>query len=1128
MKKAFLFLFAICLLVKAMAADPPVNYLVEAESFQFTGGWQAERSSLCMGSTMLRVMGGPVAAADALTVINIKKAGEYTVWVRAADYKDRQGTRLFRLLVDEQPMAEAGKHGNEGFAWEKVGRATLSARQVLLRLKDTKKNFGRCDAVLLTTDAALDPNTLKPVELARWRIAPVKMPVSGGEKAAISAPLVLTENAETVAGIGNEQLRLRFVKGGVNNKGLGAKAEYRLNGKWTSMNALLEDHKIYLLSADTPAINFGSFFPSWNGSKATRFFTLNGQRYTMQQPEDLLNPFAAGELSEAIPYAVEKTDNNTLAVSYITEDGTQLTGEWAVQGRHLTVQLTFEAARTAFYSLGIAAFQGVDTSAVSNILLPPMFQYRRFSPEPVLLVSSMMQQAVAIAESSVAAGKVSSFVSGDTSTFPLEWGYSQTSPMGFAIKNDKNQVQPVAFSPVLGLANSKFKTGATISRKFVLGILPTGWNEALEYISDSVYQVRDYRKQQGSLTDALFNMIDLVRNGSAAGWDPLLKGFYDIEANPATAATVVHPAPLSMVATAVVLQDEDFYLKRALPTIEYTLSRSGYRWAKAVVPSSYNNNKKTLQLDPIHSQFTTAYYEGLNSLLGNANPWLKAIALPENQVRKADGYSVLIPGWVQQLAAYRLTKETHWLEAAKAAADQYILEKAYNNSPAPFGKVPFYNTSFYAYWWDLLDLYELTKEERYLKAAEYSAFHTIAGIRTYPFVRDTLQTIHAGGKFTGNTTMWWKGDKKYRLGFPRIAGDAPEKQVPQALVSPVGLGFEQPYTYFDAGKEVRPVYMSSWAPHLLRLYQYTRRPLFQTYARNAVIGRFTNYPGYYAPGFTDITMQPDFPYKGPDVSSVYYHHIPAHMAFTWDFLVTEAIQRFAGQLQFPYGKQDGFVWFTNRLYGAGAGTVFEDTKARLWMKRGLVQLNSPEVNYITARSADRFWVILCSESDKPLPLELSIGKAAGIIAQGNASLHTAGKTTAASLPLKQNKVSLTLDNKGAVAISFPLQQQTNFTTPLPLREGMVVIDMGEPWGQLRFFRIRSPFGWDSIFGFAETGPLDGAQATATCNGQTLTLNSYPYEWSFVRIAPMQKASVTVTLTTADGKKQVKTIQLPGQ
>ncbi len=92
--------------------------------------------------------------------------------------------------------------------------------------------------------------------------------------------------------------------------------------------------------------------------------------------------------------------------------------------------------------------------------------------------------------------------------------------MGFAVKNEMNQVQPVAFSPVLGLDGSKLNAGATIQREFIIGATTGNWNDALEYISDSIYTVKDYRIQHtASLTEAAFNMVDLIKNDAAAGWD---------------------------------------------------------------------------------------------------------------------------------------------------------------------------------------------------------------------------------------------------------------------------------------------------------------------------------------------------------------------------------------------------------------------------------------------------------------------------------------------------------------------------------------------------------------------------------------------------------------------------------
>ena len=189
----------------------------------------------------------------------------------------------------------------------------------------------------------------------------------------------------------------------------------------------------------------------------------------------------------------------------------------------------------------------------------------------------------------------------------------------------------------------------------MVGILPDGWNEAVEYISEQVYKVKDYRKQKDvSLTEAMFNILDLMRNEEYGGWDAGLKGFYDIEGDPETAPTVVHAAPLAIVAASVFSEDEEFYLSRSLPTIEYTLSRSGYRWATDLVPGGYNKTLETLRLNPFHSQFNTSYYEGLHRLLGGLNPWLTSIALPGDTLRKTKGYSTQVLSWVQAISAITL------------------------------------------------------------------------------------------------------------------------------------------------------------------------------------------------------------------------------------------------------------------------------------------------------------------------------------------------------------------------------------------------------------------------------------------------------------------------------------------
>lgn len=1115
-------IFCCCTL---QAQNKATTYLVEGEDFQFKGGWMAERNAdkSISGSNILRVLSGKTPAVDALTVLDIKQAGTYSVWTRTPDYpKDRPGTRLFRVYVNEQPMDnESGKHGREGYYWEKTGTVTLEKGETVIRLKDTRNNFARCDALLLAADAAFNPNDADIAALKAVRISPVQITAAAAPGPAIPAVANIQSATPAAAEISNDILKLQFreVKNEKGETRLVSQTFYKQQGTWNNINAVNEENRVFVLAAEQPQIGFGNFFPSWNNSLGYSRFTVKGKEYEALEGDNGKDPFMAGKLQECIPVAVKKISDTILDVTYQAADGQQIQAKWLLspQASHVKLTLQLTAKKTAYYSMVVTALQSIANGSVNSIQLPPMFQYQRIPAKPVMLPSAMMPQPLAMVEAKGTAGTFTTFVTAAPETFPVDWAMASTSRIGFSIKNAANEVQPVALSPVLGLSDSKLSAGQTLRRAFTIGVVADGWNTALEYISDHIYAVKDYRTQQNtSLTETAFNIIDLIKNDTASGWDAAMKGFYDIEADPKTSATVVQAAPLAVIETAILSRDEALYISRALPTIEYTLSRSGFRWAKAVTPTSYNTNPESLRLSPYNSQFTTAYYAGLYKLLQKANPWLMDIALPGNQVRNANGYSVEIPSWTQQLAAYRLTGNNKWLTAAKTGATKFLATDVYGSKTVPLTKQPFYNTSFYSYWWELPDLFEITRDSTWLKAAEASAFHTLAGVRVYPSVRDTLQTIHTGNVFEGNTTLWWKGNSKYRLGFPRVPGDAPEKKVPESIVSPVGLGFEQPFTFFESGKLVRHVFMSSWAPHLLRLYQYDNKKIFETYARNAVIGRFTNYPGYYATGFTDITMQQDFPYKGPDVSSIYYHHIPPHLAFTIDFLVTEAIQRSKGKIHFPYEKQDGFVWFNNRVFGGEPGTVFSDNNVRLWMKRGLAHVNRPEVNYVTAISDNCFWILLMNEAADAIQTTVQLGNEVLVAQHAAATVHTVAASATSVIKTNNKQLQVSVPAKELVAISLPLEHKSVLPTVTPVRNGMKVADLGAPWGKCYVFRIRSPFGWDSVYGYMESGPVRGASVAVTINDHTIDVMTYPYEWSFYKLDPGKSIACKLQWQGADG------------
>ncbi|MCM1066238.1 MAG: hypothetical protein NC418_01530 [Muribaculaceae bacterium] len=954
-------------------------------------------------------------------------------------------------------------------------------------------------------------------------ISALAISVAASAQPMVTAPLPIDSRAEELASIANNNIRLSYVRAGEGGRAIAATMEAKVDGRWQHFLSPMEDNKIFVITgpARPKRPSYKHFYPAWTGAD-----TLT------------TNPWLSGSVCEAVPVKAWKEDASTIAVDYVTAGDHTVHGKWrlAPDGRSVELNLEFTPAANGTYSLGLLGLHGALPTAVSNVLLPPMYQYARVPASPQMMLTAMMPQPVAMVETSAGGTPLTAYVSADNTIMPpCDWGGVDYSPMGFSLTAHTGLIEPVAFSPVLGMADSKMKAGNKVVRKFVVGLSAAPWNETLEHVAGKVYGVSDYRKQADrSLTETMFAIVDLMNDGEHGGWDAAMKGYYDIEGKPTKAPTVVHPAPLAIVSAAVAAADEDMYISRALPTIEYTLSRKGYRWSTRTTDEGYNKDPETLRLSPFGSQFTTTYYEGLNRLLGGRNAWLRDIALPGDSLRKPRGYSAPILSWVQALGAYRLTGEAKWLRKARSIAERDANMHIYRNSTKPMRYQAFYNSTMYAPWWDFLDLYETTGDEKFLAAARTGAAQTIAGIRVWPAVRDTVQTIHHGGSYSGNTTMWWKGSEQFRLGFPRTEGDAPEHSVEEWRVSPVGLGFEQPSTYFlrNKGKLVRPVFMSSWAPALLRLGSHTGNELYETFARNAVIGRFTNYPGYYATGYTDLTMSPDFPYKGPDVSSIYYHHIPAHLAFTADYLISEAVQRSGGNVSFPYGRQEGFVWFSNRVYGGAPGKIFDDASAMLWLRKGLVESSNPEVNYLTAVSGKQLWVLLCNESRSEATTRLSLGTAAGFADIKGAVAVNASKKRSRISASADGVLDIKIPAKGFVAVALPLTESAKHDpelrkvlsgtdTPV-LTDGYRVVDSGTAAGKIYVFRIRSPFGWDSVYGFCETPPTGtDIKVEVDCNGSSTAVEAYPYEWSFLKYNSSEKIDMKVRVSAAGNEKTIE-------
>lgn len=155
-----MFKYCLILLVSCVAAVSAAaqDIFVEAESFANKGGWSVDQQFMDqMGSPYLIAHGMGCPVADADTEVAVEQTGKYDVYVRTynwtAPWTDKPGPGKFTLTVGNTKFKTVlGTTGNS-WQWQKAGTVSLKQGKTSIRLHDLTGFDGRCDAVLLTTDA---------------------------------------------------------------------------------------------------------------------------------------------------------------------------------------------------------------------------------------------------------------------------------------------------------------------------------------------------------------------------------------------------------------------------------------------------------------------------------------------------------------------------------------------------------------------------------------------------------------------------------------------------------------------------------------------------------------------------------------------------------------------------------------------------------------------------------------------------------------------------------------------------------------------------------------------------------------------------------------------------------------
>jgi hypothetical protein len=998
-------------LSRPVQPEPSRNILLRPESFGDLGTWKPQSYRDSFGA--LNLIGlmtsessvfDPSTASPAVARFPAEEAGEYRVWVRSRDFAVNPGVRYFSVEVNGQLLpASFGTHGADAWAWEDGGVVELAEGENTLSLVDASGFFARTDAILLTTDLSAAPPASyeETLKLSRPEYAytdRLAYPASELDGASVTQAVYTLENAH---------MRLRFQADSTAAGAVVRQESWLKQGEEELAVQTLEDEFGYLLlysqtgkfagqSEQTPI--FDTTVPAVGGQPASRIATVNA--------------FHGGLPGWLIPSSVQQLDGQTVLLRGENEYAV-LEAQWELptDAEEPLVTLRLEPKQAGAFSLGI--FNGRETplEEVEFLLNPFRYHSKRMPVEPVLVTEQTSSNAASYMTLPGGTGwpegqQVTYAVSVDPSSVNSGWTYAANASFGLGIMGRDGGVQPSLFAPLMGGAGSVMDTEDSFRFAYRPVVRAEGWYETYSHVTKEIQGLADYRENvEASLTDTIFHVQELLLDDEYGGWDPQMKGYYNMEAQ--NVVTTAHP--LSLIQAYLLSGEDELYERRVLPTMENLLTRQKMHYTSTGNSHSYPD---PLPIGAPVAGYGTSVFGAVYEMAGGLAPVFREIGI-DGGVRP----STEVPAWSEQLWMYRYTGDTAYLNAAKAGADRYLAEKVDAPSTAlpPFSR--FIYISYYANFNALLDLYEISGESRYLQGAAEAARWLMTTIRAFP-VPDGNVTVYGDDirsrLFLPNANFWWKGEVQDRLGYPEGLAQLQDETVAAWIPSPVGLGLEQGSTFMSTDSGY--ITMSYWAPDLMRLSRLTGDPDYAMYARNAILGRGGSYPGYYQNQNMVHQKRVDYPYTGPDLTSIYYHHIPVYYGLLTDFLFAQAWSWSDGRVDFPSLRQQGYAYFSGRVYGHEPGVFFGQSGMWPWLEEGLLTVDHLQVDWLAARKDGVLGVALMNESGEAATVTVELGQALGGAALNVTAAVYDSQGAGTVGQVVQGKITVTIPGRGLVGL----------------------------------------------------------------------------------------------------------------
>lgn len=656
----------------------------------------------------------------------------------------------------------------------------------------------------------------------------------------------------------------------------------------------------------------------------------------------------------------------------------------------LRVSIRLTALKDGYYSLASPALNTNDKNRFEWGCIPGVFQGSSINSnftDAYAYGHGIPDQPVVVRERTAAAltamltnkQGITLAVTADPGTARDPWEYDKSTQsnwlLGLSLINRQNQLSPTLYHPVLGQQKSYLKKGESISFAFRYTINNSDWYPVYQHVVNDVYRFDELlhlKQTSQSLSARLEQLLDYVKKDSTSRWrtfdyrgrtigaQEYLGGVYESEKD-----AVKNADYGAMWMLANMTQDPVLVQKRLRDALNFKLAQqdtSGgfFNGAAAGQYYLYRSKRFTEEWGPYTEPIATTYYmlldmgnvrlfepdnKELKSGIRLAADWLLDKMKPEGYWEVAYNNNTQQPMFADLkdyrptfyglLVAYRSLGDKKYLDGAVKAADWFIknaVEKGYFLGVCGDARfAPDFATGQSAQ--AMLDLYELTKEERFKQAAVKTAQFYTTSVYSHPI--PSLKEKKNGTRVLKD----WE-------------------------LSQVGLSFEHGGTLGSANPS-GPILLASHAGMFVRLFQLTKDSLYLKMARTAALSKdafvdpATGVASYYWSAMN----------KG---AGPFPHHAWWQIGWITDYLMAEISLRSEGRIDFPSGFLAPKVG-PHKTFGFQKGKIF-DQQGNLALMEKLVSLSNPNMDYLCALNKETkvFYLFVLNNDDELQEANLQI------------------------------------------------------------------------------------------------------------------------------------------------------------